>query len=379
MDWLLNQLDEDADADHEPHRLGSLIMAMAPHEPHIIRRREDPRAAARSKEAQAAYIAKAPIIEHHRAVYISEQAQVLVPIEEIDQSIAQLQGTGADSEALHMWDDDGTLETAYMVYRHQGSIHVKLIAEPYDHPVRSETALAHCTELEDAIISMADPEEEEGPRAKSLRDMMSVNGANRTLAVLNYHCRRQEVLDAVVRLTAHHGTRHAARQVAQELYDHQRDAVSAALARTRLHGPPLTEAQAKLALKAAKAAGADDDALRETAELLGLSPAEAELPEPPQMPWDWTQVIMALAFQGNDIPQTHRWERMALATGWNPEHRKPEGAIPGPGAPRPGPARLRPVAGNPTPAPPGNVQCSSTPRCCWSWPCCSQRHCARPE
>ena len=319
MDWLLEQLEDDADADHEPHRLGNIILAMAPHETYVMRRPEDPRAAERAKEAQTAYFAKAPFMEEHRPAFISDMARDLVPLPEIDQAIAQLHGVGAESEALHLWEED-TFHRAFMAYRHQGSVHVKLIAEPYNHPIRSEKALAHCAELDEVIISLADPEEEEGTLAQCMRKMISVNSANRTLAILHYHFRSQDMMDTAVRIAAHHGTRNTGKQVALELYDHQADAVEAALTRTQLDGSPLTEAQALTALEAAKAAGADDDALRETAALLGLSPAQAGLPEPPQIPWEWAQTIMALAFHGNEPPQAHRWERMALATGWNTNH-----------------------------------------------------------
>ena len=319
MDWLLEQLEDDADADHEPHRLGSIILAMAPHETYVMRRPEDPKAAERAKEAQTAYFAKAPFMEEHRPAFISDMARDLVPLPEIDQAIAQLHGVGAESEALHLWEED-TFHRAFMAYRHQGSVHVKLIAEQYDHPIRSEKALAHCAELDEVIISLADPEEEEGALAQCMRKMMSVNSANRTLAILHYHFRSQDMMDTAVRIAAHHGTRNTGKQVALELYDHQADAVEAALTRTQLDGSPLTEAQALAALEAAKAAGADDDALRETAPLLGLSPAQAGLPEPPQIPWEWAQTVMALAFHGNEPPQAHRWERMALAIGWNTNH-----------------------------------------------------------
>ena len=210
MDWLLEQLEDDADADHEPHRLGSIILAMAPHETYVMRRPEDPRAAERAKEAQTAYFAKAPFMEEHRPAFISDMARDLVPLPEIDQAIAELHGVGAESEALHLWDED-TFHRAFMAYRHQGSVHVKLIAEPYDHPIRSEKALAHCAELDEAIISLADPEEEEGALAECMRKMMSVNSANRTLAILHYHFRSQDMMDTAVRIAARHGTRNTAK------------------------------------------------------------------------------------------------------------------------------------------------------------------------
>ena len=284
-----------------------------------MRTKKNPKAKEQVEETWSRFFSDVWRIEEHRPTFVSYRAKRLLTQQEIDDIIGQIHGVGSDSDPAHDWTEDEP-EKAVMAYRHQGSNHVKLIAEPYDHPINSEVALAHCNELEDTIIGLWDPETEEGPETQAVRTIMRANSANRTLATLHYHYQPQAQMDLALGLAKRYGGRAVAKNLALEIYDHQAEAVSAALERTGLDEPPLNAEQALRSLEAAKAAGASDDALRETAKLLGLMPEETGLPQPEPIPWEWTQEIFNHIFDNGNPPPQDRWERVAQATGWPADH-----------------------------------------------------------
>ena len=319
MEWLLNQLLEETEPDHDAHRSGAIVLAMAPHEHYLMRTKKNPKAREQAEGAWNSFLSDLWRIEEHRPTFVSHRAKGLLTQREIDDIIAEIHGVGADSDPTHDWNDDNP-EDAVMAYRHQGSNHVKLIAEAYDHPIDSDVALAHCNKLEDTIFGLWDPETEEGPETQATRTIITANAANRTLAILHYHYQPQALMDLALRIAKMYGGRAVARNLAVEIYDHQAEAVNAALERTGLDEPPLNAEQALGALEAAKAAGASDDALRQTAELLGLMPEETGLPQPAPIPWEWTQEIFQRIFDNGNPPPLDRWERVAQATGWPADH-----------------------------------------------------------
>ena len=323
MEWLLNQLLEETGPDHDAHRPGAIVLAMAPHEDYLIRTNKNPKAKEQAEETWTRFLSEVWRIEEHRPAFVSHRAKGLLTQRAIDDIIGQIQAVGPDSDPTHDWTEDNP-EDAVMAYRHQGSNHVKLIAEPYDHPINSEVALAHCNQLDDTIIGLWDPETEEGLETQGIRTIMRTNSANRTLAILHYHYQPQALMDLALRIANMYGSRAVAKNLALQIYDHQADAVGAALERMGLDQPPLNAEQALRALEAAKAAGASDDALRETATLLGLMPEETGLPQPEPIPWEWTQEIFQYIFQyisdSGTPPPLDRWERVAQATGWPADH-----------------------------------------------------------
>ena len=129
MEWLLDQLLEEAEQEHDAHRLGAIVLAMAPHEEYLTRTKKNPKAKEQAEETWSRFFRDAWCIEEHRPTFISHRAERLLTHQEIDGIIDEIHGVGSDSDPTHDWTEDEP-EKAVMAYRHQGSNHVKLIAEP---------------------------------------------------------------------------------------------------------------------------------------------------------------------------------------------------------------------------------------------------------
>ena len=300
IDWLIDDLDERHDDEANPERRAGTVLAMWPHEDQLmrLRHRDLPPAATEAVNASVARLLDWPWwIEEHRPVFVSEAAEPQWHDGRGQELCAEFPNVGPEADAMHSWDDENPGQ-AIMAYRHQGSTHVKLIREPYGHPISMQTALEHCHSLELEATQLRDPDEPEGPHARAIREMLAMAAINRTLALLGYHDQPREPLDRAVRIALRHGSRTQAFDLLNALYDEQAQAVCTEAATHGMEDPVLSPAQALAALGAARAAGASDDALRQMASLLDIPEEDvrrAGIPPADPIRWEYARRIIAEA------------------------------------------------------------------------------------
>ena len=258
-------------------------------------------------------------IEEYRPVQISEGAH-----HNWDESGAEeLLGNlfGPDTEAHYTWDDD-QVEIAAMAYRYQGCTYVKLVSEPYGHPVNRRDALEHCRDLEE-MLTLSDEEGwEEEPNAHL---MVRQANLNRGLALAGLHetptrlidqtfALLDEAMPEVTRVAA------AARQIAQGHAELTRQLTK----HYRLERNTLTPEQANAAIEGARRAGAGNAALRDLATRAGMSAEEintAGIPDATPIPWERAREILEHVFSVTR-GDTGVTEQVAATMGWNGRWRR---------------------------------------------------------
>ena len=326
INWLLDRLVEEQNQDeHDHERMGGLVLAMWPNEQYLVTGKGPelpPEAATARKDTIHRVMDMVWDIEEHRPLFLSELTSELTQDERENESIQYLLSNlnaGPETDPTFEWEAEKP-EEAVMAYRHQGSTHVKRVSEQYDHPIEIGEALHHCNELEDLIINLHDEDEPEGAETQAHRCLLKMAAAGRTMALINLHDGDWDRREHAIEMAMQHGGPTRAQELIRAIYDDQAQAVNDALARHALLDPPLREGELRAAMEAARAAGAADEALRQTASMLGVTREGAErlgIAERKPIPWEEARrIIMHLCATIPSASQ-ERWERIAAATGWS--------------------------------------------------------------
>ena len=146
-------------------------------------------------------------VEEHRPVFVTSLADPQWHDGRAKELISEFPNVGPEAEAIYSWEDDDT-QQAIMAYRQQGSTHVKLVREPYEHPITMQKALEHCHSLELIATELRDEDEPEGPHAQAIRNLLGMAAVNRTLALLGYQHESRATLKHAVRIAMQHGDHH---------------------------------------------------------------------------------------------------------------------------------------------------------------------------
>ena len=167
-------------------------------------------------------------------------------------------------------------------------------------------------------VDLSEPDQPEGQHSLTFRRMLATAAVNRTKALLNYHDDSTPHADHAIETALKHGGPDRAMNLVRAIYEDQAEAVEEATERHGLLQPPLNRAQIKAALNAAKDAGADEEAQRRTAKLLGVTPQmfqDLDLPEREPISWENAGKIL-LHTCGSVAPaRRDKWDRVAEATG----------------------------------------------------------------
>ena len=324
VQWLVNELHEKHDT-AEPDQKAAVILAMWPNENQLmrLRNRELPQHAKEAVDASIDRLMQcAWCIEEHRPVFVTSLAGPQWHNGRAQELISEFPNVGPEAEAMYSWKDDDT-QQAIMAYRQQGSTHVKLVREPYAHPITMQEALEHCHSLELNATELRDQDEPEGPHAQAIRNMLSMAAVNRTLALLGYQDESRAPLERAVRIAIQHGDATQAYNLVNAIYDEQAQVVFEATAAHGLDKSRLSATQAEEAVEAARNAAATDDALRYMTSILGIPEENARrmgIPEPEPIPWEHAHDIIQNACGTYPPVDQERWDRITTATGWPPEH-----------------------------------------------------------
>ena len=324
VQWMINELHEKHDTD-EPSQKAALILAMWPNENELmhLRNRKLPQHAKEAVDASIDQLMQCTwCIEEHRPVFVSLLADPQWHYGRAKELISEFPNVGPEAAAMYSWEDEDT-QQAIMAYKQQGSTHVKLVREPYEHPITMQEALEHCNSLELNATELRDQDEPEGPHAQAIRNMLSMAAVNRTLALLGYQGESREPLERAVRIATQHGDATQAYNLVNAIYDEQAQVVFETAAAHRLDKSPLSATQAQEAVAAARNAGATDDALRYMTSILSIPEENARqmgIPEPEPIPWEHAHDIIRNACSTYPPVDQERWDRITIATGWPPEH-----------------------------------------------------------
>lgn len=324
VQWLVNELHQKNDT-AEPDQKAALILAMWPNENQLmrLRNRELPQHAKEAVDASIDQLMQcAWCVEEHRPVFVTSLADPQWHDGRAKEIISEFPNVGPEAAAIYSWEDDDT-QQAIMAYRQQGSTHVKLVREPYEHPITMQEALEHCHSLELIATELRDQDEPEGPHAQAIRNLLGMAAINRTLALLGYQDESRAPLERAVRIALQHGDATQAYNLVNAIYDEQAQVVFEAAAAHGLNKSQLSATQAQEAVAAARNAGATDDTLRYMTSILGIPKENARqmgVPEPEPIPWEHAHDIIRNACGTYPPVYQERWDRITTATGWPPEH-----------------------------------------------------------
>ena len=221
-------------------------------------------------------------IERHRPLTVTSAAEGNLMIEEL---LPLLHGRGPDCDAVFNWSEQQESADAVMAYRFNGYTRVKLLQEPYDHPIDRQTAMEHCESLDQVVLEETDQwgQEADSPAADRL---LHQNMIMRGLILANLHCVEPALLDLLVeefRQVSSERTR--IRAALATLAQGYAETVRALSMRYGLEGADMSERQVRAAVVAARQEGADESALRDMIALLtGRTDQMEELGVPASAP-----------------------------------------------------------------------------------------------
>lgn len=225
----------------------------------------------------------ADVIESHRPIQISPRAAAwpggwAVPEDGM---------RGPDWPVEYDWDE-GAQGTILMRYRHQGRTYVKLVDEPYEHPINARIALEHCNELED--VSMLPQEANQFAGQMPDRDLIRQATRCRALALAGLHDVPRSFLGAAVEAICGAVPDQVRQEAMIHLLAQEQDGAAAIL--QEIAGPPITvrredgrehdgpvhwpEAESVLTIMVAVTGGARDT-VADAAELMGWPAHSAEV------------------------------------------------------------------------------------------------------
>ena len=315
----MNQLDEDSDQE----QLGGHVLALWTNSENLTsceidQSIDDPEyKAATSKRNKAMSKLTNPenltLQEFHRPIQASPRS--IEQWEEQDgASIAnELWGHGDHSKAMYGWQDDEETD-AIMAYRYQGGTHVKLVTEPYQHPIDRRTALEHCNNLEEAAFEINEPD---NPIPQRIVHQAILN---RCLILAGLHQTPADLIRitlAIAQQTFDESTRVEA--FARLLSDGYIEVAENIIKRQELKRNPLNHEQTQAALTAAQATGATESAMRDMAIRLGMKPEEIRLhgiPDALPVPWEEARHILEHTYRLKS-PDSPSWLGTAMVMGWN--------------------------------------------------------------
>lgn len=325
LNWLIDQVyylnDEDRTAVN-----AAFVLAMWPHENEIMQLRDaDLTDDARQTVDDAVnhLIDYVWSIEYARPAYVTPLADPKWHNGEAQDLVSMFPTVGPESDAMYSWGYDDTDE-AIMAYRHRGSTHVKLVREPYSHPIDRREALEHCDSLEEKVSECWEPEEVGTEEAQTYRNLLAMAAANRSLALMGYHYLDQEPFDKAIAAAAQEGSLDQTRRLINAIYDEHAQIVLQKISDLELNHPALTITQTQAAVNAAQEAGASPAAVRRMVAALGYPPEVAvaiKLTEPePPIPWNHAREIISNVYAEHTPHDPDKWERIVSATGWDPSN-----------------------------------------------------------
>ena len=319
LKWHLEQLSQ---TDHEDEPMGPMaghILAMWPAENNLMRitysEHEDDsfhQAAGKARQEAISTLLTPDnlnIVEFARPVHVSCNIS-----EDNDPGflIGQSWGRGPECEAMYESPTDD-LSHSIMLYRYQGCTHVKTADEPYAHPIDRQTVLSHCDDLEQLLLDLEDPEAPFRPatyrlavtnRAKALSGLHQIpectvyRMVQKTKRAIPEQTRQKAVVDAIC---------DGFRDPAEQLYEYH-----------DLNQSPLTPEQLRVAIDAARNAGASEAALRDMAIMLAVPSQDTlQYGVPSQQPVPWTHardIIRDICMMKNN--DSTSWLPASQAMGW---------------------------------------------------------------
>ena len=260
------------------------------------------------------------IMEFGRPTLVTAAATTLFDAGHAESTLGNLWGKGPFSDALYQWEGD---EEPFMAFRYQGSTHVKLESEPYQHSIDHATALSHCNDLKTLIDDLVADQEDDEDDDQEYSKMMHLAFINRSLILANLHDTPQDMIAHMLKLTTASGGKTTARAMVSAISNQYAEIKENLANQHGLNTNPLTEEQTKAAISAARNSGATDQSLRDMATQLGIQPHELEaynLPAQPQVPWEEARHILEIAFCLKQQPNED-WLSAAAVLGWPSDHR----------------------------------------------------------
>lgn len=228
-----------------------------------------------------------------------------------------------DSVAVYQWVDGAEAE-ALMAYRYQGCTHLKLVTEPYGHPVDQGTSLQHCSDLEDQVsesLTAGEPANEA---------MMHQAILNRSLALAGLATTAPGEVQKVIERTKiafdeNTRTESMTRIIAGGYFEAAQHLITV----HDVQECPLNEEQARTVVQAARASGASDTRVREMAIRLGMTHEDMEaagITRAKRIPWDDASAILEMLYWLRSDPG-RSWEEAAKLMGWKPESAEVTGLL----------------------------------------------------
>ena len=214
--------------------------------------------------------------------------------------------------------EDTDCSTWTMAYIYQGAVYVKLVPEPYQHPMDQDTAFYHASQLL-ALTKTLIPH---------LTDIPDEQDALQRKLVLQ-HCLDLQMIDCHLHNVTHkelqqftkaawNATRsHQATQSVIAALTGNRPMATARVARSQPPTTPLLNYEQEQAIvRAARNTGADDETTHEICRRLGIDPPALTTRLPAPANWDSVAFMMDTTYQL--LPDAHDTAlAVALALGWD--------------------------------------------------------------
>ena len=323
IEWHLDEM-EKLDAETDQEQLGGHVLALWTNSDNLTSSERNP--SLEDPEHEAAISKRSLAIGRLTTPENLTQQEFSRPVQASRRSIerwdehngnfliGQLWGHGDHSKAMYDWEDDETID-AIMTYRYQGSTHVKLVTEPYQHPIDRNTALEHCNDLEEAAFEIEEPD---NPLSERIVHQAILN---RCLVLTGLHQTPLELIHTTLEIaqeTFGESTRMEA--FIQVLSNGYVEVAENIINRQELKRNSLNHEQTQAAFTAARATGATASAMRDMAIRLGMKPEEIRLhriPDALQVPWEEARHILEHTYRLKN-PDNPSWFGAAMVMGWNP-------------------------------------------------------------
>ena len=206
LNWILTEL-EAHDAAGETDGTAALVLAMWPNEEYLMLH-EHPNLPVKAQEIRAQtgdrLRKQARTIEAHRPMFVSQAAATAWEDWQIQELVGEMSKADPQINAVFDWDDRNP-QTAFMAYRYQGSTHVKMVNELYDHRVSIDDALEHWSALEILMMELRITDEPEGQHSETARAIMAFAAANRTKVLVNCHDDPMDDFRTAIEMALEHG------------------------------------------------------------------------------------------------------------------------------------------------------------------------------
>ena len=251
-------------------------------------------------------------IENHRPIIASPGALEQWEEGDVEFFASQISWDYRTNQAIYGYEDNEEYK-AIMAYCFQGCTHVKLVTEPYQHPIDRDVAIGHCNNLETTMFEL----EQEGDVLNN--SMVKQAIVNRCLIMAALYQTPSEMIHETIDLARDAFQEQTRLEALTNIISDGYHEISQKLAtRHEMFKNPLTTEQTKAAFNAARATGAAESAIRDIGTRLGMSHAEIQaqgVENARAIPWETARPILENAYNLKPQPNDS-WLSTALIMGW---------------------------------------------------------------